>query len=216
MDLIEQLKHMEKAYKEENFPESSTFELIKGELPVILSSPHSVTHFREGKLKQGEFMTGAIVKVLQKKLNCFAITKTKNDFSDPNYDDIHPYKEAVKEIVTEHHLRFLMDLHIMSSKRPNAIEIGTGVGKNVFHNTKYEGIIKESFESKSIAPVIIDELFTGGFKNTVCSDVSKSVGIPCIQIEINWRLLDLATENHQVQKVLDSLTTSIMKILKEQ
>lgn len=214
MDLIEEIMGLEKAYIKEDFPES--FEILKGELPIILSSPHSVTHFREGKIKQGEFMTGALVKILQKRLNCFAITKTKNDLTDPNYDGFHPYKEVIKKVVTEFNLKYLFDLHIMSSKRPSAIEIGTGNGKNVFNNPQYAGIIKESFESQNITPVIIDELFTGGFKNTVSSEVSKTVGIPCIQIEINWRLLDLASPNHQVQGVIDSLTNSILKILKDQ
>ncbi len=209
MELIEELKNLESKYQNEEFPSANTFQIIEGELPIIISAPHSVTHFRDGNEKQGEFITGAIAKILQNRLNCTCITKIKNDRTDPNYDSIHPYKEAIKELVSEKGITLLVDLHIMSSKRPAAIEIGTGKGKNIFNNAYLATILRETFESNLIGPVIMDELFTAGNVNTVSSDVSRSVKIPCIQIELNWRLLDLSSNHNQIREVLHSLETSI-------
>lgn len=215
MDIIEQVKTFETKYQHEDFESMETFQITEGELPVILSAPHSVTHFRNGKEKIGECMTGALVTILQKRLNCYCISKTKNDLTDPNFDDVHPYKEAIKQLVREKHISYLLDLHIMSSKRDPAIEIGTGKGKNIFHDFQFVTILKETFEKFQIRPVIVDELFSGGFKNTVSSEISRSTNIPCVQIEINWRLLDLASSNHQVVDVLNALEESILKIIEK-
>jgi hypothetical protein len=209
MDPLEKIKNMELCYKEESLQTSDTFEILLGEMPVVVSAPHSVTHFRKGQPKQGEFMTGVLAKLIQEKLNCCCITKTKNDFTDPNHDSKHPYKEAIIEMVSERGISFLIDLHIMSPLRTAAIEIGTGKGRNVFNDHFYEDVLKQNFENHSIEPVIVNELFTGGFKNTVSSTISREANIPCIQIEINWRLLNPLSHDHQIIEVLDSLILSI-------
>jgi hypothetical protein len=209
MEPLEIIKMMESNYKEESFQTMDTYEIIIGDMPVLVSAPHSVTHFRKGQPKQGEFMTGVIAKLLQERLNCFCITKTKNDSTDPNYDSEHPYKESIKEMVDERGISFLIDLHIMAPERPAAIEIGTGKGRNVFNNYRYVEVLKQHFESHGIRPIIIDEHFTGGFKNTVSSTVSREAHIPCIQIEINWRLINPLSKDHQIFEVIHSLTSSI-------
>jgi hypothetical protein len=209
MDLLEKIKKMELLYKEETLETNETFEIILGEMPVLVSAPHSVTHFRKGQPKHGEFMTGVIAKLLQERLNCYCITKTKNDLTDPNYDSDHPYKNAITKLVAEQGISLLIDLHIMASERPAAIEIGTGNGRNVFNDYRYEDVLKQNFELQGIKPVIVNEHFTGGFKNTVSSTISREAHIPCIQIEINWRLLNSLSNHHQIFEVLDSLTSGI-------
>ncbi|MHC0037462.1 hypothetical protein [Pseudoneobacillus sp. C159] len=212
MDLLQDLIELESRYKNEDFKENGTYEILTGSIPVIISAPHSVTHFRNGSPKHGEFMTGVLAKLIQKKLDCYCITKTKNDLTDPNYDSEHPYKEEIIDLVTKNGIEFLIDLHIMKSEREAAIEIGTGKGRNVFHNLVYANILKSQFESNGITPVIVDEHFTGGFKNTVSSTISQRSQIPCIQVEINWGLLNLQTKENRFVEILESIISSIETI----
>jgi hypothetical protein len=206
---LDKILELEAEYKNESLNIEGTYELVKGSKPFIISAPHSVTHFREGKPKYGEFMTGVIAKLLQEHFDCYCITKTKNDLTDPNYDKVHPFKDAIVQLATENHLKFLIDLHIMASERKPAIEIGTGMGRNVFHDDRFANVLKEGFEKHGLAPVIVDEHFTGGNPNTVSSTVSKLAFIPCIQIEMNWRLLNIENENQQLFSVIESLKSSI-------
>ncbi|WP_462412397.1 N-formylglutamate amidohydrolase [Neobacillus sp. Marseille-QA0830] len=212
MEPIEKIIRMELDYKQENFQQEQAYDIISGSLPVIISAPHSVTHFRDGKPKQGEFMTGVLAKYLQKRLDCWCITKTRNDRTDPNFDPVHPYKQAICDLVNDNEISLLIDLHIMAPKRPAAIEIGTGKGKNVFHDGLYAQVLKHHFETSGISPVIVDERFTGGFPYTVSSNVSSHTNIPCVQIEINWRLLDLTSGKHQFFTLLESMATSIKQV----
>jgi hypothetical protein len=209
MDPLEKIINMELLYKQEAFQTEETFEIMTGKIPVLISAPHSVTHFRKGQPKQGEFMTGVIARLLQERLNCYCITKIHNDLTDPNFDTEHPYKEAIIRLVVEQGIFFHIDLHIMASERSAAIEIGTGNGRNVFFNNYYEEVFKQDFERQGIGPIIVNELFTGGYKNTVSSTISREAHIPCIQLEINWRLVNPLSHKHQIYEVLDSLTSSI-------
>jgi hypothetical protein len=209
MDLLKELIELETRYKNEDIQENGTYEIITGSLPVIISAPHSVTHFRNGLPKYGEFMTGVLAKLIQKRLDCYCITKTKNDLTDPNYDEEHPYKEDIIELVNKNNIEFLIDLHIMKSERQAAIEIGTGRGRNVFHNPVFANEFKRQFERNGITPVIVDEHFTGGFKHTVSSTISHHANIPCIQMEINWGLLNLETKEQRFADILESIISSI-------
>lgn len=209
MGPLDKILELEACFKNESIQLNETYNIIHGNTPVIISAPHSVTHFREGKTKFGEFMTGVIAKLLQERLDCYCITKIKNDLTDPNYDSVHPYKDDIIDLASKKDISFLIDLHIMASERPPAIEIGTGKGRNVFFDDRYAKVIKESFEKNGIVPVIVDEHFTGGNKNTVSSSVSRGANIPCIQIEINWKLINVENNDHQFFAVLDSLLLSI-------
>jgi hypothetical protein len=209
MGPLDKILALEAQYKNESFNTDGTYELIKGTEPFILSAPHSVTHYREGKPKYGEFMTGVLAKTLQQHFKCSCITKIENDLTDPNYDITHPYKDEIIELAKQKQMKFLLDLHIMSSERKPAIEIGTGMGRNVFGDDTYAKVLKDNFEKHGITPVIVDEHFTGGNPNTVSSTVSRNNRIPCVQIEINWRLLNLVNEQQQLFSVFESLKSSI-------
>lgn len=210
---IKKLMRLEQQYELEQFPNDREFELIAGNCPVLISAPHSVTHFREGKTKFGEFMTAPLAIALHEAIDCAYITKQKNNLTDPNFDAVHPYKQEIIQFVTANDIRFMLDLHIMSSKRVPNIEIGTGKGQNIFGQTKLIQLLIEAFEAETLEPIIVDELFTGGNPNTVSSTVAKATQIPCIQIEINWRLLDHKSEQQKVKQVIHALQRFIKQAL---
>lgn len=202
---IKKLQQIELQYELEQFPDELEFQIITGTLPLLISAPHSVTHFREGKSKFGEFMTAAIAISLNELVGCSYITKRKNNFTDPNFDAQHPYKNEIIKFVQHNPTLFIIDLHIMSNKREANIEIGTGKGKNIFGQTELIAQLVQAFEAQQLQPIIIDELFTGGNPNTVSSTIARETNIPCIQIELNWRLLDTSNSNHKIQEVLLAL-----------
>ena len=196
-------------YENEEFDTKDEFMFVQGTFPVIISTPHSVTHFRQNKMKIGEYMTAAIAIALHQQLNCSYITKRKNNFTDPNFDIIHPFKQAIIDYIETNKVEFLIDLHIMSSKRKPAIEIGTGKGKNIFNRTDIVHHLIESFTHYHIKPVIVDQLFTASNPNTVSSTIARETQIPCIQIEINWRLLDSASKKYQIDNIVLALQQAI-------
>ncbi|MCM3619331.1 hypothetical protein M3936_17210 [Sutcliffiella horikoshii] len=198
----------ERTFIEESFiGNQEGFHYIQGDLPILLSAPHSVTQIRNGKEKQGEFLTGPMVMHLQQHLNCHAIFKTKNMMDDANYDPKSTYRDFIKRKVAKHAISFLLDFHIMAPSRPYNIDLGTGRGNNLRHREgpRIVNHIQKILLDHDINQVLIDNIFTAGYPYTVSADVSKSCNIFCLQIEMNWKLLDGASDSIYFEKILKAM-----------
>ena len=199
----EQIVKLDKVFKEEAFSgNQGDFHVLKGNIPVLVSAPHSVTQFRNGKPKTGEFRTGVIAQLLQENTGCYSLFKTKNMQDDANFDSFSPYREFAKKIVVDEKIEFLLDLHIMAPHRPYDIDLGTGRGKNIQGKTEIVNQVEKIFQSNCVKEVQIDHLFTAGYPHTVSADLAESCNIFCLQIEMNWQLLE---EIHTLTTVVSSL-----------
>lgn len=70
-------KKLEEEFSQNNYYHSeNSFKFLPGTIPIILSAPHSVRHFREGKMKAHDFYTGAIVKNLHLLTSCHVVYST--------------------------------------------------------------------------------------------------------------------------------------------
>ena len=55
-------------------------------MPVVISAPHAVNRFLQGKMKYAEIFTGGITEYLQKQTNCRLICATCSAGLDANDD----------------------------------------------------------------------------------------------------------------------------------
>lgn len=182
-----------------------------GDLPILLSSCHSVEHFRKCQIKYGEYMTGVIVTILRERLKCSGITKVVNNFTDPNYDPRHAYRDCCVNYVQSNNILFFFDFHIMSDKHENDIEILTNYGKNIQGNNNYGLLIKDIFECNGFKTVI-DNNFDASKEFNVSGVVSRKTNIPCIQFEINWRLLNFESPFFNFNCIIDGLENLILHL----
>lgn len=188
--------------------------ILKGDIPVLLSAPHSVEQIREGKIKFSETKTAPIVQYVHEQTGCYGAFKTMNFNDDANYDDENYYKDELINLVKKHKIKVLFDLHIMAAHREHNIDIGTGRGENIFQRNDIREIIKRNFERNDVDQVKVDHLFAATFKNTVSATVARECKIPCFQIEFNWKLLDETLENNQLRGIISAMEGNI-KDLKE-
>lgn len=202
---IETLSKLENQFKDEEVIHPHSYIILQGCNSVCVSAPHSVTHWRNEQEKTGEYMTGALATFLHEVAGCHVMMKTKFEKNDANFDEFHPYKAELIRFIKHENIQLLLDLHIMADFREPEIEIGTGSGRNVQQNGELALVLKESFEKVGVQPVIIDEHFTGGYAHTVSSTIARETGIPCLQIEVNWRLLNLESEQNKALQVLQVL-----------
>ncbi|HPE95354.1 MAG TPA: hypothetical protein PLT66_04735 [Bacillota bacterium] len=191
----------------------SSYELIEGSGPVMISAPHSVEQTRNGKKKYAEPQTGALAKLLHDSLNCPVIYKTSNCGDDANFDDESTYKDAIVDYVKKHGVRFVLDLHQLASFRDVTIDIGTGKFKNI-DSIKYVNIVLRAFSCRDIGIIQIDTPFDASSPFTISSYVAKKCGICCLQLEINSNAVNSKRENSEVGKVFDALSETIVMISK--
>lgn len=184
---------------------SQSFEILTGTIPVMVSAPHSVSQYRMGSIKQAEYRTGPLAIMLHSYTGCHAIYKTKNVQDDANFDDLSLYRDTLVEYIRSHQIQYLIDLHVMSPLRDHLIDLGTGRGKNIQSNFGLVSRIADVFSANSVQQVAVDKMFTAGLENTVSATVAREADIFALQIEMNWRLLNLSSGTRNQLNVLQSL-----------
>ena len=203
--------NLEHKFKRGSFSTPTSFDFLEGELPIIISAPHSTDHFREGRVKKGEYETGILSLSLQQKIDSYACYRTKIVKDDPNFDKDHPYKMELANIITQNQIPILIDIHIARVSRPFSIEIGTNFGNNLHIHKEVGSLSKEFLEQYIPGNIVIDTLFTASNPNTVSAYISKECAIDCLQIEINRRLINTPAKFIKFQEIFKKYILFLVK-----
>ncbi len=188
----------------------STFVIEKGDIKIMLSAPHSVNHFRNGKVKSREINTDTLLKMIKERLDINIIYKTNSENEDANYDEVSKYRDTLVEYIRDENIKLLLDIHGMRCSRKEDICIGTAHGKNTKGR---EDIVEEMvrvFNKYGYKNVSIDEPFSAKNPNCVSTNISYRCDIPAFQIEINNKYRYPESEEYN----LESLTEAFVSIIK--
>lgn len=197
---------------------SSLFVIEEGTVPIMLSAPHAMRHPRNGKLKAPEVYTGSIVKYLHEVTGCHIIYSTKLADYDANYDELcnNPYQRSLIDYIQNRSIKFLLDIHGMTSDRKFAVELGTApsIGSSM---RSFDYIVPEMVSTLSTffgnGAVGLNVLFCADGKCTVTKVVSSRCNIPCIQVEIN--ALYRSSKNEELlERMLTALRELIVMLVK--
>jgi len=199
--LLDQLYALEQpiAYFQKPPQGNDSFVWQNGRIPLLISAPHATAHSRRGQIKGEEEYTAAFAQLLAQETGAHALFTSYRSPGDPNWDVTAPYKAQLQQLVRQHHIRFVIDLHGMSNRHKFGIAVGTINGRSC---PRRESIIAHTFESHKFTRVSqkkaqsYDKLqwqgfvmnhsrFTGGLVNhTITRFVSDSLGIAAVQIEL--------------------------------
>ena len=176
--------------------ETKDYKIIKGKIPIILSAPHALKHYRNAIWKQADTNTDYIALQIQKKTNCHVIYRSVESMSDPNYDefDVSEYKQAMLEYIKEQDIKLLIDLHGSKYERDYLIELGTcDDSDSSLKQRKWiakmmimmlEEMLKDKIDyfHKGITK---NRVFKASSPNTITRSISLRSDCSCIQMEIN-------------------------------
>ena len=211
-NLFEQIELNEKKFSINNYDGAGdeNYKIIEGTIPVMLSAPHAVNHFRNGQKKWADLYTGGMALYLQKITGCHLIYNACFTEKDPNFDatENNDYQIHLKNYLQKREQKgspvyVLLDLHGSAATREYAVELGTApypnmteAEKNVdltsLHGHKFvEDIVINSFKEhlselntlkKSVWK---NKIFSAGGANTVTKNISENTQTDCLQLEIN-------------------------------
>ena len=173
------------------------FTIVEGSIPVLVSAPHAVTHFREGRVKASEDFTGPIALELARATGAHAIVATRFDGADPNADpfEASAYKQALAEQVGRFGIELVLDIHGMVTASPAIIAVGTGDGANISRWPELGGLVMEIVESR-LAPfaerygkqIVFDGRYAARDENTVAATTARLCGVAALQVELSTLL----------------------------
>ena len=204
METARQIEKLDEKFSgnEYNGTGSRQFMIQKGRIPVMISAPHAVNHFREGKIKYADMLTGGIAEYLREQTGCHLICATRYEEADGNYDpaDTCNYKKELAEYVKKNRIRMLIDLHGIKAGGEIAAELGTGgegdpsLGNYGFL-AEFVKITLETSMQEYLAQdhkkIVKNIHFAAKNPNTVTHFISQQTGIPCFQLEINREYRDV-------------------------
>lgn len=160
------------------------FKYIQGNIPVLVSAPHSVRHKRKKDIKPSDEFTGATACLLNQLTSCHTLAVSRVYKEDPNFDYPSLYKDYLGQICKEHQIRLVLDLHGAARDREFSVDLGTMEGKSLLGREWLERDITLAFHNQDIAKVS-SNFFSAGKQQTVTWFVSQVLGIPAVQIEVN-------------------------------
>ena len=199
---IKKIVHLEKLFSRNlyNGCGKSNYVIESGTIPIMISAPHSVNHFRDGEVKCCDMFTGGIARYLHGLTGCHVIYSSKFSKTDPNNDPVgnNEYQEDLQQYVNANNIKLLIDLHGSSKSRPYAVELGTITDDDKsLHGMKFIGeFITEVFDfyfkslNIEIKEIWKNKIFSAGSRNTVTNYISTNTKTATIQLEINGHYRD--------------------------
>ncbi|WP_040411118.1 hypothetical protein [Desulfosporosinus sp. OT] len=203
--------HFYKTDKRVNPKQEEPFLVFPGNVPVLLSAPHAVRHYRQKKIKMSDQFTGSIVYLLHKLTGCHVIAATKLYGGDPNIDNPCIYKEKIAEISSREKVKFVLDIHGSAREREFDVNFGTNSRKPFLVKERILETLELNFQSFGLSRISYDYSTATG-PNTIANYVACELRIPAVQVEINKQYRVPAQNPLGFHRLLGALMESIKEL----
>ena len=189
-------------------PSRDYFGYIKGHIPILISAPHGAKHFRtkEARWKDEDAYTASLAIKLGELTGAHVMYVKNRAGEDPNNDVCTRYKDSLKKVVEQNHIKFVLDLHGAGKSQPFKVDVGTF--SNDTQNSScptFKGTIAKAFQGYE--PQIFNQRFRARGPGTVTCYARKTLGVESAQVEINakCRIVDSKTSSFKAEgpEVLD-------------
>ena len=180
--------------------------VINGIRPILLSAPHGVSQVRLGKYKAKEIGSVTTALYLAKLNDTYLIAKTQNNNDDANWDENSKYKNTIIDLINNKKIKYLIDIHGLSSKRKEDINLGIHLGKNIENNVDAFNNLQNLLNNNGFL-VSIDQPFMAG-RRTISGGMKYDFNkLWTIQIEINCAITNKKENFEKYKKLLMVLST---------
>ena len=210
---IEQV-YFTKTDKKINPKKQIPFKYWPGNIPVLISAPHSVRHERRKKIKVSDQFTGSLAYLIHKLTGAHALAVTRLYGGDPNFDNPCIYKDYLAKISSMNKIYLLIDLHGAAKDREFDIDFGTMNGASLLKKDKILEFFHNYFNSYNFKEISSNN-FAGSIQNTVIKFSAQQLMIPAIQLEINRKYRAPNQNPEAYCRLVSALVDSINKLIIE-
>jgi hypothetical protein len=183
------------------------FNIIVGNVPVIITAPHATMPFREGTYRFSDGGgTGALAKALNALTGATVIYTTYSSPSDPNFYNDNDFKRALGEAIGKYKPILVLDIHGSHSYRPYDVDLGTMGGESLMGNEVFASTLIEALRNEGLTNISYN--YFGASKNQTVTKFSSVYGVSAIQLEINSTWLTPSQDNlsaHRFAQLLQAL-----------
>ena len=193
----------------ENLELTNDYKISMGNIPILFTAPHTMEQVRsDGSIKKAEPYTKSIALYLNKHMNTYSMIKLLDTGLDSNRDNHDEFKNKLLDLVDEHNIKLVIDLHGASINREFDVEFGTMNNLTADFSTINE--LKEAFIENGITKISFNNPFKGG---AITQYLYNKKDIDVIQLEINYKYRDYS--NLENLKLLIESLSNFIKQYKE-
>jgi hypothetical protein len=88
-----------------------------GQMRVLVSAPHGARQWREERNKDEDNFTAALALLTGELTGAHVLYTRRRSSGDPNWDRDAPFKQRLAELVRQHQIGFVLDIHGAPSGR---------------------------------------------------------------------------------------------------
>jgi len=171
----------------------------EGAVPVLISAPHGAKHARffpeqgERKPKDEDEFTAGLARLVAERSGAHVLWLRRKSDEDGNHDEDSRYKDALKELLQRHAIRYVLDLHGARAKWNFGIALGTSNNTSCAPETQaliLETLARYGFteDGDQLQRVAVNHAsFSASNPNTV-TGYAAGLGIQAAQFEANAHL----------------------------
>ena len=200
--LLKDIKEIEFSKIQYNKESEDYYEYSEGKIPILISAPHGARHLRDGSWKEEDEYTAGIAIKLAEMTAAHVIYVKNATKEDSNHDIETKYKDRIREIVKEHGIKFIADIHGANSNRPFKVSIGIINNNNENCSCpSFKDIIQDSLKTFQKNPFNLCH-FSASKPGTITSFARKALDIEAAQFEINakYRIIERKPDSSQADK----------------
>ncbi len=220
--LLEEIREIEFTQIKYDEQRADYFRYIEGQIPILISAPHGAKHYRKsdgkGYWKEEDAYTSSLAIILGQLTGAHVLYAKYRAGEDPNSDIRSAYKDFLREVIKEHDIKFVMDLHGARASQPFAIDVGTvsDVPEESSCPT-FRPIMQKALQG--FEKDVFNKHFVASGCGTITSFVRNDLGIEAAQFEINARYRIVESRSNpslkaREQDVLDMVARLESMILK--
>jgi hypothetical protein len=189
--------------------------LVPGSIPVVISAPHAVKHYRNQQPKSEDIRTGALARQLAQLTGAHAIINARTTREDdPNWNQAGLYKNKLAELVQTCNAHFVLDIHGLSDDHGRDVIIGTAEGKNLCGKLFLAEMLLRSFQRHGLSSCGIDELgYKAASAHTISSYISREYHIPTMQLEIARKFRNIREQPANYETLLRALVEAVSDMI---
>jgi N-formylglutamate amidohydrolase len=189
-ELLREIRNIELTEIKCDEQRADYYRYVEGRIPILISAPHGAKHYRrvdgEGYWKKEDAYTSSLAIKLGQLTGAHVLYAKYKAEEDPNSDAVSGYKNFLRKAVTEHGIKFVIDLHGACGSQPFKVDVGTmNDTPEECSCPSYRRIIQGAFQG--FEERTFNKYFTAGGCGTITSFARKDLGIEAAQIEINAR-----------------------------
>lgn len=193
-EIIKRLIELESdvRYQEPAAPGEAETGYSPGYLPVLLSAPHGAVHTRNSHPKEEDEYTAGVARLIAELTGAHVLYLRRRSGEDPNWDVESAYKRQLAEVVRANPIGFVLDIHGAVVHTDFGVALGTMGGESC---PGHRELIVATFEKyclradgEGLDRLDLDNAFSARGMGTITRYVSKELGVPAAQLEINGHL----------------------------